>query len=97
VIGTGHAPGDFPSATNLPPRLSISRMRSQEQRTGTSGLEGLADVRIIQAIYQSVDEQQTVALPPLVDKRRPSMDRKFIAPLMESQNGQNPISSGEAA
>ena len=63
-----------------------------------SGLEGLADVRIIQAIYHSVDEQQTVALPPLVDKRRPTMEQEIHRPAHgkpKTVKTQSP--SGEAA
>jgi len=63
-----------------------------------SGLEGLADVRIVQAIYQSVDEQQTVALPPLVDKRRPTMEQEIHRPAHgkpRTVKTQSP--SGEAA
>jgi predicted dehydrogenase len=36
-----------------------------------SGLEGLADVRIIQAIYESASAQQVVKLPSRPGKKRP--------------------------
>jgi len=45
-----------------------------------SGLEGLADVRIVEAIYQSADQQQIVALPPLPEKRRPTLAQEISRP-----------------
>jgi len=45
-----------------------------------SGFEGLADVRIVEAIYQSADAQQLISLPPFLDKRRPSLQQEIHHP-----------------
>jgi glucose-fructose oxidoreductase len=45
-----------------------------------NGLEGLADVRVVEAIYQSADAQQVIALPPFPDKRRPSLQQEIHRP-----------------
>jgi predicted dehydrogenase len=45
-----------------------------------SGWEGLADVRVIRALYQSADTGQPVTLPPFSKEDRPSMDQELRRP-----------------
>ncbi len=45
-----------------------------------SGFEGLADVRVVEAIYQSADAQQLIALAPFLDKRRPNLQQEIHQP-----------------
>jgi predicted dehydrogenase len=45
-----------------------------------SGLEGLADVRIVEAIYESVRSKKPVHLPEFPDKKRPSLDQEIHRP-----------------
>jgi predicted dehydrogenase len=45
-----------------------------------SGLEGLADVRIIRALYRSADTGQPVALEPFSKDDRPSLDQEIRRP-----------------
>lgn len=45
-----------------------------------SGIEGLADVRIVQAIYESARSRETVQLTELPAKRRPGMDQGIHRP-----------------
>lgn len=45
-----------------------------------SGREGLADVRIVRAIYESADSQQTVELAPFDVLKRPGMQQEIRRP-----------------
>lgn len=45
-----------------------------------SGLEGLADVRIIEAIYHSIRTRRTVAIPTLIPENRPSEKQEIHRP-----------------
>jgi predicted dehydrogenase len=45
-----------------------------------SGLEGLADVRVIRALYQSADTGQPVPLEPFSKNDRPSLDQEIRRP-----------------
>jgi glucose-fructose oxidoreductase len=45
-----------------------------------SGLEGLADVRIVEAIYESARTQRAVQVPELAHKKRPSLDQEIHRP-----------------
>ncbi len=52
-----------------------------------SGTEGLADVRVIRAIYRSIDERRPVALGALEKKERPTLAQERSAP---AQRGEAP-------
>ena len=63
-----------------------------------SGLEGLADVRIIQAMYESMESGKIVAVPPMPAKRRPQPEQEIHKPAHgkpETVHVESP--SGEAA
>lgn len=63
-----------------------------------SGLEGLADVRIVQAIYESARTGKTVRLPELPAKKRPTLNQEIRRPAHEKPatvHAKSP--SGEAA
>ena len=63
-----------------------------------SGYEGLADVRVIEAIYESVRTRRLVTLPPFSKKRRPTPEQEIRRPghgLPKTVNVKSP--SGEAA
>ncbi|HEY4766863.1 MAG TPA: Gfo/Idh/MocA family oxidoreductase [Candidatus Sulfotelmatobacter sp.] len=45
-----------------------------------SGLEGLADVRIVEAIYESARTKKTVPLPELPGKKRPTINQEIHRP-----------------
>jgi len=45
-----------------------------------SGVEGLADVRIIEAIYESVRTKRVVQIPELPGKKRPTMGQEIHRP-----------------
>lgn len=45
-----------------------------------SGLEGLADVRVVRALYESARKGEAVALPPLPDKKKPSIIQEIHRP-----------------
>lgn len=63
-----------------------------------SGYEGLADVRIVEAIYQSVRTGKLVSLPPFLRKRRPTLQHEIHRPAHGAPKTVNVKSpSGEAA
>ena len=63
-----------------------------------SGLEGLADVRIVQAIYKSAQTGKTVRVPELPAKERPTMDQEIRQPAHDKPKTVHTKSpSGEAA
>lgn len=45
-----------------------------------SGREGLADVRVIRALYRSASEGRAVQLPPFEKRRRPAMKQELARP-----------------
>lgn len=89
----------FPKRDQFAPEIIyFSNCILNHKQPEASGLEGLADVRIIEAIYESVKTQKPVKLPPLPDKRRPEMDQQIYRPGHERPelvNAKPP--SGEAA
>lgn len=52
----------------------------QNKEPEPSGLEGLADVRIVQGIYQSARTRQVMELPELPAKKRPSARQEIHRP-----------------
>lgn len=50
-----------------------------------SGVEGLADVRVIRAIYRSIDEGRPVRLEELAKQTRPTMAQERKAPAVEEE------------
>jgi predicted dehydrogenase len=63
-----------------------------------SGAEGLADVRIVEAIYRSARGGKMIELPPFPEKRRPSLRQEIHRPPHGKPRVVNSSSpSGEAA
>jgi predicted dehydrogenase len=52
----------------------------QNKEPEPSGLEGLADVRVVQAIYESVRTTRPVQLPELPNKKRPTLRQEIYRP-----------------
>jgi glucose-fructose oxidoreductase len=50
-----------------------------------SGTEGLADVRVVRAIYRSIDERRPVALGALDGKERPTKEQERSAPAQRTE------------
>jgi len=48
-----------------------------------SGVEGLADVRVVRAILQSVDARKPVQLPPFQRHNRPTKRQEFKKPAVK--------------
>jgi predicted dehydrogenase len=70
----------------------------QDKEPEPSGLEGLADVRIVQAIYESVRSGNVVKLPELPEKKRPSLNQQISRPAHQKPKTVHAKSpSGEAA
>jgi hypothetical protein len=71
----------FPQRDQLAPELIyFSDCVLRDEAPEPSGLEGLADVRIVRALYQSAETGRAVALGPLSRGRRPDLSQKITRP-----------------
>jgi len=71
----------FPKRDQLAPELIyFSDCIQQDKPPEPSGLEGLADVRIVQALYQSAEAGRAVDLESLNRGRRPDISQKITRP-----------------
>ena len=71
----------FPKRDQFAPELvSFSECILTGAAPEPSGLEGLADVRVIRALYRSADTGQPVALEPFSKEDRPSLDQEIRRP-----------------
>jgi predicted dehydrogenase len=60
-----------------------------------SGAEGLADVRVIRALYRSAESGSTVQLEPYSKRQRPGMDQEITRPPVEKPELVNVQSASE--
>jgi predicted dehydrogenase len=60
-----------------------------------SGWEGLADVRVIQALYRSADTGTPVTLDPFTKEERPSLDQAVTRPAVRKPDLVNTEAPGE--
>jgi predicted dehydrogenase len=70
----------------------------KDKQPEPSGMEGLADVRIVRAIYEAAETGKKVELKPLPKKQRPTMEQEIHLPAHGKPkvvNAESP--SGEAA
>jgi len=70
----------------------------KDKQPAPSGMEGLADVRIVRAIYEAAETGKKVELKPLPKKQRPTMEQEIHLPAHGKPrvvNAESP--SGEAA
>jgi glucose-fructose oxidoreductase len=99
TIGEKTKSRTFPKRDQFAPELIyFSDCVLKNQDPEPSGLEGLADVRIIEAIYESARTRRVVKLPEMPDKKRPSLHQEMRRPghnKPKTVNTQSP--SGEAA
>jgi glucose-fructose oxidoreductase len=71
----------FPKRDQFAPELvSFSECILSGAEPEPSGWEGLADVRVIRALYHSADTGQPVSLEPFEKQDRPSLDQKMTRP-----------------
>jgi hypothetical protein len=71
----------FPKRDQFAPELiSFSECILTGSAPEPSGWEGLADVRVIRALYRSADTGQPVALPPFSKDERPTLDQAIRRP-----------------
>jgi len=89
----------FPKRDQFAPELVyFSDCILNHKEPEPSGYEGLADVRIVEAIYESARTGKKVALAPVPKKRRPTPEQEIRRPghgLPKTVNAKSP--SGEAA
>ena len=71
----------FPKHDQFAPELvSFSECIRTGADPEPSGREGLADIRIIRALYRSAEAGRPVALPPFEKNERPTMDQAMRKP-----------------
>ena len=74
----------FPKRDQFAPELiSFSECILTGAAPEASGLEGLADVRVIRALYRSADTGQPVMLEPFSKADRPSLDQELRRPAVK--------------
>jgi glucose-fructose oxidoreductase len=66
-----------------PELMYFSDCISKNQEPEPNGLEGLADIRVIEAILQSVDMGAAVNVEPIRKKTRPGLRQEIHAPAVE--------------
>jgi glucose-fructose oxidoreductase len=90
---------NFPKRDQFAAEITyFSNCIRKNQEPEPSGLEGLADVRIVRAIYESANSGKSVKLPDFTKKRRPSLGQEIHNEAHgkpETVNVESP--SGEAA
>jgi glucose-fructose oxidoreductase len=71
----------FPSRDQFAPLLNeLARCIREDQEPEPNGMEGLADVQIIQAAYRSAMERRPIPLEPVARHARPSMRQEERRP-----------------
>lgn len=71
----------FPKRDQFAPELIyFSDCILNDTEPEPSGLEGLADVLIVEAIYESISSGKPVRIPELPEKRRPEREQKIVRP-----------------
>jgi glucose-fructose oxidoreductase len=74
----------FPQRDQFAPELvSFSDCILSGAAPEPSGWEGLADVRVIRALYRSADTGQPVSLEPFTKEYRPSLDQEITRPAVK--------------
>jgi hypothetical protein len=63
--------------------LYFSRCVQNHEQPEPSGYEGLADVRVIQAIYRSANEHTSCLLEPVRKTQRPTPEQEVRKPTPE--------------
>jgi len=66
-----------------PELLHFSDCILQDRAPEPSGEEGLADVRVIRAIYRSADKGRAIELEPFEKRRRPTLEQEMRRPPIE--------------
>ncbi|HEV7366885.1 MAG TPA: Gfo/Idh/MocA family oxidoreductase [Gemmatimonadales bacterium] len=86
----------FPKRDQFAPELvSFSECILTGAVPEPSGLEGLADVRVIRALYRSADTGQPVMLEPFSKEDRPSLDQEIRRPAVRKPQLVNTESPSE--
>jgi predicted dehydrogenase len=52
----------------------------KDKQPEPSGMEGLADVRVVEAIYESAQTKKAIRMPELPDRRRPNIQQEIHRP-----------------
>jgi predicted dehydrogenase len=52
----------------------------KDKQPEPSGIEGLADVRVVEAIYESAQTKKAIRMPELPDRRRPNIQQEIHRP-----------------
>jgi predicted dehydrogenase len=63
--------------------IELSRCIREDREPEPNGIEGLADVRIIEAIYTSAIERRPISIPPLEKPDRPDIGQEMKRPAVK--------------
>jgi predicted dehydrogenase len=66
-----------------PELLYFSDCIQRNREPEPSGDEGLQDVRIVQALYESAEIGKAVAIPPMTKSKRPSREQRIVRPAVK--------------
>jgi glucose-fructose oxidoreductase len=78
-----------------PELLYFSDCIRKRREPEPSGEEGLQDVRIVQALYESADTGKAVAVPPFEKRKRPSGKQRIVRPGLKKPRLVKVQSAGE--
>src|SRR6185295_18524030 len=79
-------PRTFPKRDQFAPELVyFSQCVVEDTQPEPSGIEGLADVRVIGALYTSARERRSVPLGLLEKKRRPNLSQEMHKPAVRKR------------
>jgi predicted dehydrogenase len=69
-----------------PELITFSRCILEGEEPEPSGEEGLADIRVIRALFESAESGRSVELPAFERRRRPSLSQEMHLPPVEKPN-----------
>jgi glucose-fructose oxidoreductase len=67
-----------------PELIYFSNCILKNKQPEPSGVEGLADVRVIEAIYQSIDQKHPIAIHPVSKEKRADLSQELRRPKVEA-------------
>lgn len=86
TVGERSCSVGFPERDQIAPEiLHFSECILEDREPEPSGREGLADVRVIRALYRSAAEGRAIRLEPVAQQERPGLDQERRRPQVDEQ------------
>jgi predicted dehydrogenase len=84
TVGGETTETEFPTRDHFAALLTeLANCIREDREPEPNGYEGLADVRVIQALYRSAIERRPISLEPVAKKARPTMSQEMHFPPVE--------------